>query len=49
MHVSLDRAFPNTINISTPDFDSKWTTAHMQKLTDMPKVPIAQLYKHVIG
>ena len=43
------------INISTLDFciwqhfDSKWTIAHMQKLADVPKVPITQLYKHMLS
>ena len=55
MHVSLDKANFNTVNISTPGFciwqhfDSNWTTAHMQKLVDIPKVPITLLYKHMIG
>ena len=55
IHVSLDKANLNTINISTPDFhiwyhfDSNWNTAHMQKLVNIPEVPIAQLYKHMIG
>ena len=30
-------------------FDSNWTTTHMQKLTDVPEVPVTQLYKHMIG
>ena len=35
MHVSLDKANLNTINVSTPDFhicqhfNNNWTTAHM--------------------
>ena len=55
MHVSLDRVNLNTINISTLDFhiwqhfDSNWTTVHMQKMADVPEVPVAQLYKHMIG
>ena len=37
MYITLDRANPNAISISTPDFhiwqhfDSNWTTIHMQK------------------
>ena len=55
MHKSLDRANLNTINIFTLDFhiwqhfDSNWTTAQMQKLADVPEVPVIQLYKHMIG
>ena len=55
MHISLDKANINTINISTPDFhisqhsDSNWTTAYMHKLVDMPKVPVTQVYKPMIG
>ena len=55
MHISHDRANLNAINISTPDFYiwqhfySNLTTTHMQKFTDMPNVPILQLYKHMIG
>ena len=52
MHISLDRT---NLNISTPDFhieqhfDHNWTTAHTQNLANVPKVPMTQLYKHMIG
>ena len=55
MHVSLDRANLNAFNIPTPgfciwqDLNSNWTTAHVQTLVDVPKVPISQLYKYMIG
>ena len=55
MQMSLERANLNAINISSPHFhiwqhfNSNWTATHMQKLTDMPEVPIAQLYKHMFG
>ena len=55
MHIILDRTNLNAINILTPDFhilqhfNSNWNTTHMQKLKDMPKVPITQLVKHMIG
>ena len=55
MHVCLVKADLNTVNISTLDFhiwqhfDSNWTTADMQRLVDVPDVPITQLYKHMIG
>ena len=55
MHVSPNKANLNAINICTPHFhiwqhfDSKWTTVHIQKLVDVPKFPITQLYKYMIG
>ena len=55
MHISIDKANLNTINVSTPDFHiwqhfgSNWTTAHMQKLVDIPEVAFTQFYKHIIG
>ena len=55
MHISLDRVNLNAINISTLDFhiwqhfNSNRPTNHMQKLTHMPKVPITQLYRHMIS
>ena len=30
-------------------FGSNWTTAHIQKLVDVPEAPITQLYNHMIG
>ena len=30
-------------------FGSNWTTAHIQKLVDVPEIPIIQFYKHMIG
>ena len=53
MNVSLDTTNINAINISTPDFRiwqhlySNVTTPHLQKLTNVPEVPVTQLYKHV--
>ena len=55
MNESLDTANINAVNISTPDFmiwqhfDSNWTTPHLQKMTSVPEVPVAQLYKHMIN
>ena len=43
------------INISTPDFriwqhfNSNWTTLHLQELANVPEVPVALLYKHMIN
>ena len=54
MNVSLDTANVNEINISAPysriwhHFNSNWTTPHLQKLTNVPEVPVAQLYNHMI-
>ena len=54
VHVSLDKANLKAINISTPDFhiwqhfSSNWTAIHLWKLVDVPEIPVAQLYKHMI-
>ena len=54
VHVSLNKANLNTIDISTPDFciwqhfSSNWTAIHLEKLVDIPEIPVAQLYKHMI-
>ena len=43
------------VNISISDFhiwqhfSSNWITAHRQKLADVPEIPVAELYKHMIG
>ena len=53
MNVSLDTANINAINISTQafrilqNFNSNWTTPYLQKLTNVPEVPVAQLYTNV--
>ena len=55
IHLSLERTNLNKVNISMPDshiwhhLDNNWTTSHMQKLVDIPKVPVAPLYKYMIG
>ena len=55
MIASLDTANINAINISTPDlriwqhFSSNWTPCHLQKLANVPEVPVVQLYKHMIN
>ena len=44
----------NAITISNPNlriwqyFNSNWTTLHLQKLINVPEVPVAQLYSHMI-
>ena len=54
MNVSLDTANINTINISTLDFrtwqhfSSKWTPLHLQKLENVPEVPVRQCYRDLI-
>ena len=54
MNISLDTVNINAINISIQDFrirqhiNSNWTTPYLQKFTDVPEVPVAQLYKHMI-
>ena len=55
MNVSLDTTNINAINISTLDFrilqhfSSDWTPPHLQKLTNVPEVPVMQLYEHLIN
>ena len=55
MSVSLNTANINTINISTLDFriwqnfSSIWTPPNLQKLANVPEVPVMQLYKHMIN
>ena len=47
MNVYLDTAYINAINISTLDFriwqhfSRNWTTPHLQKLANIPEVPVA--------
>ena len=54
MNISLDTANINAINISTLDFriwqhfSSNWTSPYLQKLANVPEVPVTQLYKHMI-
>ena len=55
MNVSLDTADINAVNISTLDFriwqhfSSNWTPPHLQKLTNVPEVPVTQLYSGMIN
>ena len=55
MNVSLDTANINAINISIIDFriqqsfSRNWTQPHLQELTNVPEVPVAQLYRNVIN
>ena len=55
MNVSLDTANINAINISTLDFRTWqhysriWTQPHLQKLTNIPEVLVAQLYRDTIN
>ena len=55
MNVSLDTSNINAINISTLDFiiwqhlNRNWTQPHPQKLTNVPKVPVTQLYRNMIN
>ena len=51
MNVSLDTANTNAINVSTLDFriwqhfSRNWAPPHLQKLANIPKVPVTQLYR----
>ena len=54
VNVSLDTVNVNVINISILNFrkcqhfSSNWTSPHLQKLANVPEVPVTQLYRHVI-
>ena len=54
MNVSLDTASITAINISTLDFriwqhfNSNCTLPHLQKLANVPEVPVVQIYKHIV-
>ena len=51
INVSLDTANINTINISSLDFRI-WqhvSRPHLQKLTNVPKVPVTQLHRDMIN
>ena len=54
MNISLDTANINAIITLTQYFriwqhiNSNWTTNHLQKVTNVPEVPVTQLYKHMI-
>ena len=49
MNVSLDTANINAVNISSldfriwHDFNSNWTTPNLQKLANVPEVPVTQI------
>ena len=55
MNVSLDIANINAFNISTLDFmkwqhfSINWTPPHLQKLANVPEVPVTQLYRDMIN
>ena len=55
MNVSLDTTNITVINISTPDFriwqhfNSSMTPPHLQKLANIPEVPVTQLYRDMIN
>ena len=55
IHVSLRRATLNSFNISVQDFHvwqhigSNWSTTHIQKLVNVPEIPVTLLFRHLIG
>ena len=52
--ISLNRAKHNTMNISSPQFwvwqhlEDHWNKTQLHKLADVPTVPVAHLYKHMV-
>ena len=54
IHVSLEKANLNSLNVSTPDFciwqhiGSNWSISHIQKLANVPEIPVTKLYRHLI-
>ena len=54
-NVFLDTTNINVINISTLDlriwqhFNRNWTQPHLQKLANVPEVPVGQLYRDIIN
>ena len=55
MNVSLDTVNINAVNISTLDFriwqhfSRNWTPSHLQKLANIPEVPVTQPYRSMIN
>ena len=54
INLSMSTANLNTMNISSPDFqvwqhlEDHWNKTQIHKLANIPKVPVAHLYKHMI-
>ena len=55
INLSLNTANLNIMNISTPEFQvwqhlqDHWNKTQLHKLADVPTVPVAHLYKHIIN
>ena len=55
INISLNTANLNTMNISSPEFqvwqnlEDHWNKTQLHKLADVPTVPVAHLYKHMIN
>ena len=55
MNVSLETANINVIDISTQDFrilqhfSTNWIPTHLQKLANIPEVPVTLLYRGIIN
>ena len=55
INISLNTANLNTVNISSPGFqvwqhlEDHWNKTQLHKLADIPPVPVAHLYKHMIN
>ena len=55
INISLNTANPNVMNISSQEFciwqhlEDHWNKTQLHKLADIPAVPVAHLYKHMIN
>ena len=54
INISLSTANLNAVNTSSPEFqvwqhlEEHWNKTQLHKLADVPTVPVAHLYKHMI-
>ena len=54
INISLNTAYLNTMNTSSPEFqvwqhlEDCWNKTQLHKLADVPTVPVALLYRHMI-
>ena len=55
INISLNTGNLNTMNISSPEchvwqhLEDHWNKSQLHKLADVPSVPVAHLYKHMVN